>query len=166
MEQVKKILERVLMREQTCRAHPLAVVIEALDIGYVTGWNGSNTCVIDGKCIHDDVPMQGIDVLCHPVHAEGRAIARAARKSMRLLDATLYMSSWFPCAACAEAIVEAGIRAIVTPDRIYSNQKKFILVPELTGSRLYSFELAEQILRKNKVIIQVNPEIRPEFPKT
>jgi deoxycytidylate deaminase len=172
MYDVNAVLEKVLRTENVCPRHPLAVVIEASDFGYVTGWNGSDSCIIDGKCKHNEVIGQGIEVMCHVVHAEARAIARAAKDGMRLLDATLYLSSWFPCAGCAEAIVEAGIKRIVTPDEVYFYpgqiirniipQDNLILVPSLRGSKIYNFERAERTLRERGVQIQVNPEIRPD----
>lgn len=46
-------------------------------------------------------------------HAERRAIYRAARTGVMTEGATLYVHGGFPCAECARAIVEAGIRRVV-----------------------------------------------------
>jgi len=45
-------------------------------------------------------------------HAERDAIAAAARRGVALQGATMYLP-WFPCAACANSIVNVGIDALV-----------------------------------------------------
>jgi dCMP deaminase len=45
-------------------------------------------------------------------HAERNAIYNAARIGVRLEGATVYLS-WFPCAACARAIVQVGTERLV-----------------------------------------------------
>lgn len=45
-------------------------------------------------------------------HAERNAIYNAARMGTPLLGCTLYVR-WFPCADCARAAIQAGIKAIV-----------------------------------------------------
>jgi dCMP deaminase len=46
-------------------------------------------------------------------HAERNAIYAAARVGAALKGARMYLT-WFPCAACARAIVQAGISTLVT----------------------------------------------------
>lgn len=45
-------------------------------------------------------------------HAERNAIFQAARSGTALEGCTMYLS-WFPCMACARAIVQAGINRLV-----------------------------------------------------
>lgn len=50
-------------------------------------------------------------------HAERNAIYNAARVGARLEGATLYMNYYpLPCADCARAIIQSGIKKIVGPD--------------------------------------------------
>jgi dCMP deaminase len=46
-------------------------------------------------------------------HAERNAIYNAARHGVQLQDGVMYVS-WFPCADCARAIIQSGIRGLVT----------------------------------------------------
>jgi len=158
--EVRDLLEETLKKELTCVNNPLAVLIVA-GSKYVLGWNGSPTCIVNGECINRDKPFPGIEALCHPVHAEIRAIAEAARIGLSLQNSAIYMSGWFPCAACAEAIVHAGIKKLVTPNKIYI--EKNVLIPEFLGSELYRFEIAEKILVQGGVKIITDPDIRPRI---
>ncbi|MBW3022719.1 hypothetical protein KY308_01280 [Candidatus Woesearchaeota archaeon] len=157
---VKKMFESILKQELTCRRTPLAVVILNKN-KYSKGWNGSPTCIKDNECMRKDDPVAGLETLCHPVHAEVRAIAKAANGGIKLQNSTIYMSSWFPCAACAEAIAEAGIVRVVTPTMIYDKDVK--LIPEMLGSKLYNFEIAEQILIAKNIEIEIDLDIKPNI---
>ena len=168
MNHIRKMFEAtiadLLGKNQICAQFPLVVAIETLNRGfkprYFLGWNGSPTCMKSGKC--DTIPILSDkkEQLCYPAHAEVRAIAKAAREGFKLDGSTIYMSAWFPCAACAESIIEAGISRIITPDKIYSDED-FVLVPELRDSGLYRFEMAEKLLKDAKISIITVPEIRP-----
>lgn len=48
------------------------------------------------------------------VHAEIAAIAEAARMGMQIGDSEMY-TTYFPCAECAKAIINAGIRVVYAP---------------------------------------------------
>ena len=48
------------------------------------------------------------------VHAEIRAISNAAKQRFRTDQCTLY-TTYFPCATCAGAIINAGIIRVVAP---------------------------------------------------
>lgn len=54
-------------------------------------------------------------------HAERNAIYNAARNGIRLEGCTLY-STVFPCADCARAIIQSGIKTVVAP--VYNNDTK------------------------------------------
>jgi dCMP deaminase len=45
------------------------------------------------------------------LHAEARAIAKAAAVGVSLTGATLFIN-WFPCSQCAGSIIEAGITCV------------------------------------------------------
>ncbi len=57
-------------------------------------------------------------------HAERNAIYNAARNGIRTEECTAYISS-FPCADCSRALIQSGIKKIVTTDN--SNKTK---IPE------------------------------------
>lgn len=46
-------------------------------------------------------------------HAERNAVYRAARCGISLQGATCYLT-WWPCADCARALIQAGVRCIVS----------------------------------------------------
>ena len=51
-------------------------------------------------------------------HAERNAIYNAARVGTKLAGSTLYMNFYpLPCAECARGVIQAGIKAVVGPDR-------------------------------------------------
>ena len=54
------------------------------------------------------------DKLAWTVHAEIRAITTAAKRGFATHDSILY-TTYFPCATCAGAIINAGIIRVVAP---------------------------------------------------
>lgn len=56
------------------------------------------------------------------MHAECRAIANAARYGVRLEGSTMYLN-WFPCAGCAQSIVQSGIIRLVADREKYEARK-------------------------------------------
>ncbi len=75
-------------------------------------------------------------------HAERNAIFNAARTGIALQGATMYLP-WFPCAACARAIVQVGLKTLVAirpkrEDPQWGDQ----------------FEVSEQLLREAGVEIR------------
>ncbi len=73
------------------------------------GWNAFP----DG--VNDNIPerWQRPSKYCYVTHAEINAIAKAARNGVRLDGATCIITL-FPCADCAKALIQSGIRRIVT----------------------------------------------------
>ena len=70
------------------------------------------------------------------VHAELDAIASAARAGVRL-DGSVCVVTLFPCADCCKALIQAGIRELVSPE------------PDVTHPRWgQDFEVAAQMLRE------------------
>jgi len=70
------------------------------------------------------------------------------------------MSEWFRCDNCAKAIIEAGIKKLVTPDELYSNPKTYELIPKLRNQS-YNFEMSEELIREAKIEIIVDYSIKP-----
>lgn len=58
--------------------------------------------------------------LCWITHAETNAIFNAARAGISLVGSTIYVTT-FPCTACAQAIVQAGIRRVYTYGEYWKN---------------------------------------------
>lgn len=77
-------------------------------------------------------------------HAERTLIARAARIGFRLEGCTMYLN-WFPCADCALAIAEAGIRFLYSDKAAYEARK---------DDPRYHFAEAMQILTEAGVYIK------------
>jgi dCMP deaminase len=92
-----------------------AVIVTKENIILSTGFNGLARGVHDNDETLLD-PAEKLKVICH---AENNAIINAARVGGRPLEgATIYVTK-FPCLACCNAIVQAGI------DRIYTHDDRF-----------------------------------------
>ena len=89
-----------------------AVIVSEDNIILSTGFNGMARGVHDDEAILADA-VEKISVICH---AENNAISNAARVGGRPLQgATVYVTK-FPCLACCNDIIQAGIKRIVTHD--------------------------------------------------
>lgn len=164
MRTIQDYLKEALS-QKTCMKHPVAVVIETIENKhmqkqYVLGWNGAPMYgVPHTECSRKGYASgQGMH-LCPTVHAERRAISRAAKLGIDTFGAKIYMNEWFPCVDCAKSIIEAGIAVIVTPDELYEDKEKHILIPKLIGQS-YNFEMSEQLIREAGLEIIVDPSIR------
>ena len=59
-------------------------------------------------------------------HAERNAIYNAARIGVSTMDSTMYLSCGIPCADCARAIINAGVRKIFCEkEMIVKNKEKW-----------------------------------------
>ena len=56
------------------------------------------------------------------VHAEIAAIAEAARMGIKTIQTTMY-TTYFPCADCAKAIINAGIMILYTPKPDFNHHR-------------------------------------------
>lgn len=98
----------------TCSRAQVGVVIAREGRVLVTGYNGAPAGML--HCNHN--PANFIDQLpaeagcLTSVHAEANAVAYAARFGVALEGATLY-TTYTPCLACAQIIINAGIRGVV-----------------------------------------------------
>lgn len=88
-----------------------AVIVSKDHILLSTGFNGLARGVYDEDKTLEDTDEK-LKVICH---AEDNAILNAARVGARLEGATIYVTK-FPCLACCNAIIQAGIKRIYTHD--------------------------------------------------
>jgi dCMP deaminase len=93
-----------------------AVIVSADNVLLTTGFNGLP------RGVHDDEETlldadEKLRVICH---AEYNAVMNAARIGVALQGATIYVTK-FPCLACCNAIIQAGIKRIYTHDESFWN---------------------------------------------
>jgi dCMP deaminase len=100
-------------KDPKCR---VGAVIVRDDLVLSTGFNGFARQVFDDPALLRD-PDEKLKWICH---AEQNAIHNAARLGVRLEGATIFVTK-FPCLACCNAIIQAGIREIHTHDSKYWN---------------------------------------------
>jgi dCMP deaminase len=96
---------------------PVGAVIASSDnVLLTTGFNGL------ARGVHDDEQTlmdadEKLRVICH---AENNAIMNAARIGVALQGAAIYVTK-FPCLACCNAIIQAGVKKIYTHDDSFWN---------------------------------------------
>lgn len=69
-------------------------------------------------------------------HAERNAIYNAGRSGVPLKGCTIYVNR-FPCADCARAIIQSGIKAVISPPK-----------PKNDGALDHSFDVSEVLLNE------------------
>ncbi len=82
-------------------------------------------------------------------HAERNAIYNAARFGAILADCTIYINR-FPCADCARAIIQSGIKAVKCHDK-----------PKFDGALDHSFDVSEILLNEAGIKLVTFQEISP-----
>lgn len=87
------------------------VIVEKANVVLATGYNGLPRGV-DGS-ISDRFDRDTGEKYIWFEHAERNAIFNAARVGVSLQEAVLYCNS-FPCAHCARAIIQSGIKVVKT----------------------------------------------------
>jgi len=101
---------------------PVGAVIASDDnVILSTGFNGL------ARGVHDDVLILGnadekLKVVCH---AENNAILNAARVGGRPLEGSTIYVTKFPCLACCNSIIQAGIKRVYTHDDSYWKDDPF-----------------------------------------
>ena len=96
---------------------PVGAVIASSDnVLLTTGFNGL------ARGVHDDEQTlmdadEKLRVICH---AENNAIMNAARIGVALQGAAIYVTK-FPCLACCNAIIQAGVKKVYTHDDSFWN---------------------------------------------
>ncbi|HOO77976.1 MAG TPA: deaminase [bacterium] len=146
METVRRALLRAEARS-TCRNIRLAAVIETPSGRLVEGWNGPPERCGPHPACRLGGPITPANLrLCPGVHAEVRALCRAAARGVAVEGGTLYLSRWFPCAPCARALIEAGIVRLVVTEKL-----------SLAKDDCYNFVLAEELLGAAGVETVIDP---------
>ena len=163
-EDVKSHLEEAL-QNSTCLKHPVAAVIYDFCGDYVeSGWNGPPDFMEHNKCLREDYPHgEGME-LCPGSHAETRAISKVAEYTEGIHRGTIYLSRGFLCIMCANSIIDAKIKTLVTPNEIYSNKKERTLVSKLRNQP-ENFEMAEKLIVGAGIEIIVDKSIKPVYKK-
>lgn len=87
-----------------------AVIVDDDQVVVATGYNGLPRRVAD---IEDR--LKKTEKLKWTVHAEANAICNAARVGTSAKNCTVYVTK-FPCSACAGALVQVGIKRLVSQD--------------------------------------------------
>lgn len=113
------ILGEVRKRSTCLRNQDAALIVRGLQI-ISTGYNGAPSKLphcADVGCIRDKLGIRSGErhELCRGGHAEGNAIALAAKYGISVNGATLYCTR-YPCAFCAKGIINAGIAEVVYQD--------------------------------------------------
>ena len=153
MKNIRALFEEA-SQQSTCHFIHLGVVIETPQSEYVLGWNGPPVRVgAHAECLVGEFTLKNL-LCCPAVHAEVRAICRAAQAGIAIAGSTLYLSHWFCCTPCAGAMIEAGISQLVLTEKI-----------SYAKDDCYNFRLAEELLKKARVTIEINPALRIEPPK-
>jgi len=133
----------------SCANIAMAAVIETPAGEYVLGWNGPPLRGGEHTSCHLGGPISPENLQnCPGVHAEVRAICRAAESGISIKGGTIYLSEWFPCAPCAMAIIEAGLDKLVVTEEL-----------NFAKDDCYNFHLAQEYLDASGISI----EIRTEF---
>jgi dCMP deaminase len=99
-------------KDEDCRVG--AVIATSTNVILSTGFNGLARGIYDDKEILKD-KKEKLNVICH---AENNAILNAARVGVAVEGASIFVTK-FPCVACCNAIIQAGIKRIYTHDRSY-----------------------------------------------
>ena len=154
---ISELLKNAL-NEGACFKHPVAALIETAD-NYIMGWNGPPIKIEHNECLRKGYASGEGMHLCPTIHAERRAISRAARVGYKTSGGSIYLNEWFPCADCAKSIIEAGLIKLITPDEVYSNKDTYELIPKLRNQP-YNFEMAEKLLREAGIEIIIDPSIK------
>jgi len=105
-------------KDPRCRVG--AVIASKDNVLLSTGFNGLARGVNDDHGILDDAEEK-LKVICH---AEQNAILNAARIGVALEGSSIYVTK-FPCLACCNAIIQAGVKRIYTHDSRFWDDDPF-----------------------------------------
>lgn len=98
-------IAKVISMRGTCRRARVGCVITIENRIVATGYNGS---LLDTHCLECNTSEKCKDA----IHAEGNAIAFAAKHGIALLGGILYCTHQ-PCMECAKLIIQAGIKSVM-----------------------------------------------------
>jgi dCMP deaminase len=106
------IAKAVEMRSGDPDGHPVGAVITTADnVLVATGYNGFAR-EVEPHSYRSSTKIERLRWMCH---AERNAIYNAARTGVSVQGGTIY-STRFPCLACAHAIIQSGLKKVVTAD--------------------------------------------------
>lgn len=98
-------IANIFSSRSTCSRQSVGCVIAINGRIISTGYNGAPSGI--PHCVHtDDSPC------LDSVHAEANAIAFAAKSGIKTKGATIY-TTHSPCKACAQLIINAGIKVVL-----------------------------------------------------
>ncbi len=129
-------IAEVVARKSKDQNAQVGAVIVSDGVIVSTGYNGLARGVYDSTQILDDKDEK-LKWICH---AEFNAIMNAAQSGISLKGCTIYVNK-FPCLACCNAIVQAGIVKLVTYDEWYWKHDPF----DETGERKH------ELIRQTKL---------------
>jgi dCMP deaminase len=105
-------------KDSKCRVG--AVIASPTNVVISTGFNGLARGVHDNKNVLNNAEEK-LKVICH---AEQNAILNAARVGVTVEGASIFVTK-FPCLACCNSIIQAGIKRIYTHDNRYWDDDPF-----------------------------------------
>jgi dCMP deaminase len=85
-----------------------AVIVDDRNVLVAIGWNGFPRGIDDDRPERHERPAK----YQWTEHAERNAIYNAAAKGIGTQGCRMYVS-WYPCADCARAIIQAGIKSLI-----------------------------------------------------
>jgi dCMP deaminase len=119
-EYFHSIAEAVAQKSKDPRCQVGAVIVSKDKLVLATGFNGLARGVIDDEKLLEHV-SEKLTWICH---AEANAILNATRIGVSLKGSCIYVTK-FPCFACCNSIVQAGIEEIYTHDSKYWDDDPF-----------------------------------------
>jgi len=108
-----------------------ALIVDQRNVLLSIGWNGFPRNIDDGVYDRHERPAK----YQWTEHAERNAIYNAAAVGIPLLGARMYLG-WYPCADCARAIIQAGIRELICIEPDWNDPqwgKDFAMVEGMLG---------------------------------
>jgi dCMP deaminase len=145
------IAETVARKSKDPRCQVGAVIVSADNVLLSTGFNGLARGVVDSERILDDADEK-LKWICH---AEMNAILNAARTGVAVAGCSIYVNK-FPCLACCNAILQAGIARVYTHDKKFWGDDPFDPTHDRKRATLKQSRL--------KVHAPFHPEFNPQEP--
>lgn len=139
------IAEAVLRKSKDKDRQVGAVVVGDGNVILTTGFNGF------ARGVQETPQRVEAEKLLWITHAETNAIFNAARKGISLVGSTLYVTT-FPCAGCAQAIAQSGIKRVFTRGGYWiksENENRYDIAPDIFADAHILVDAPE--LRKGEV---------------
>lgn len=114
MDMAKLVASWSKDRSRTCGA----VIVDERNVLVSVGWNGFPRGINDEVDARHERPVKYL----WTEHAERNAIFNAAANGHKIAGCTMYLP-WYPCADCARAIIQSGIKEIVGTEPDWNDRK-------------------------------------------